>query len=146
MKKVAELVRNTETFERSCIASLINSHVHSLQHEQFGDGLVGRSVPLAGSAARIADNLTIEGMCISVGDFVFYEGAHMLVASQCMVRVRVSVRVIVRDRARACGATGKFRLRHTKHIVSICIAGRVGSVAACAIEEENLFAIIEGMS
>ena len=46
VKVVAELVRNTETFERSSLASLINSHCQLLQDEKFGDGLVGRCCPL----------------------------------------------------------------------------------------------------
>ena len=71
VKTVAELVRNTSTFERSCLASLINSHCRLLQTEKFGDGLVGRQVALVGTPASVADCMQIQGMQLSVGDSVF---------------------------------------------------------------------------
>lgn len=74
VKTVAELVRNTETFERSCMGSLINSHCQLLQNEKFGSGLVGRCTPLLDSAALIADTMCFEGMLLSVGDIIFHEG------------------------------------------------------------------------
>ena len=65
VKVVAELVRNTQTFERSSSASLINSHCQLLQDEKFGDGLVGRCCPLFGSAALIADAMYTQGIMFS---------------------------------------------------------------------------------
>ena len=41
-KHVAEHVRNTITFERSCLASLINLHIASLEDHRIGDSLIGR--------------------------------------------------------------------------------------------------------
>ena len=75
VKAVAEPVRNTSCFERSCLASLINSHCRLLQEEKFGDGLIGRSAVLDGTSADIADCMRVQGMQLSVGDIVFHEGA-----------------------------------------------------------------------
>lgn len=74
VKAVAELVRNTTCFERSCLASLINSHCRLLQDGQVGDGLVGRRVALAGTPAQVADSMRVQGMQLSVGDVVFHDG------------------------------------------------------------------------
>ena len=75
VKTVAELIRNPSTFERSCLSSLLNSHVKLLQNENFGDGLTGRSAKLDGTFASVADGMRIAGMQLSVGDIIFHDGA-----------------------------------------------------------------------
>ena len=74
VKAVAEPIRNTSSFERSCLASLINTHCRVLHEEHFGNGLVGRSAPLVGTPADVADCMRVHDMQLTVGDLVFHRG------------------------------------------------------------------------
>ena len=74
VKHVAEHVRNTRAFERSCLASLINSHIASLEGHRFGDSLIGNLQRCPRVRASLASQMTVLGLVTTVGDIVLLNG------------------------------------------------------------------------
>ena len=71
-KAFADRVQNTSSYEQSVLAGVLNSQVTSLQKLGPHQELLGISAPFPGFPdARVADNLCINGVVASVGDFVF---------------------------------------------------------------------------
>lgn len=72
VKRVGELVRNTEAFEFSVLAGLANYCIEDLAAAKGFDGLLGRSAAMPGvDGVVVADRMAFGGMQIDAGDVVF---------------------------------------------------------------------------
>jgi len=73
VKRVAELVDNTRTFERSVLAGLTTYCAQCLDNpDVFSDGLRGLQAPLPEDhSIKVADRMVINSLLVEVGDFVF---------------------------------------------------------------------------
>jgi hypothetical protein len=72
VRDIADRTVNTTCFERSVLAGQLNAQVKSLENLGPQEVLVGTSAPFPGfPAAQVADNFRLDGVTISVGDFVF---------------------------------------------------------------------------
>ena len=74
VKHIMDPIRNTRQFEESCLSSLINAHILSLQKHKFCDTLVGHTSRLPGSAVPMSDQMVVKGMTTTVGDIVILDG------------------------------------------------------------------------
>jgi hypothetical protein len=83
-KSFADRACNTRIFEQTVLAGVLNSHVESLQKLGPQRELMGQSVPFPGFPdSLVADNLSIDGVVTSVGDFVFL-GASVGMVAACI--------------------------------------------------------------
>ena len=74
VKKIANPIKNTKTFEASVLAGVINSQIQSLEAKEFGNRLVGKAIPYPGVLhAFVADKMQRNSQTIAVDDFVFHE-------------------------------------------------------------------------
>ena len=74
VKHILNPISNTRTFEQSCLSSLINAHISSLEKHKFGDTLVGRTSRLQGIPVPISDQMICKGATTTVGDIVMLDG------------------------------------------------------------------------
>jgi len=75
-KACADRVENTRKFEQTVLRRMLHAQVCSLQKLGPQAELLGNSVPYPGfDDAFVSDNLAIEGVEYSVGDFVFFNAA-----------------------------------------------------------------------
>ena len=71
---VADHIENTSMYEQSVLARMMHSQVNSLRELGPQAELMGTSAPFPGfDDALVSDNLAIEGVTYSVGDFVFLD-------------------------------------------------------------------------
>ena len=71
-KSIADRTLNTSQFERSVLAGVLNYQVGSLLQLGPQQQLLGKSSPFPGFPdSRVADNLCIDGVTVSVGDFAY---------------------------------------------------------------------------
>ena len=71
-RQCADPVKNTAVFEKSVLARMLHAQVQSLNDLGPQAELMGARAPYPGfSDAFVSDNLTINGVAYSVGDFVF---------------------------------------------------------------------------
>jgi hypothetical protein len=120
-------VRNTESYERSVIASLATKITTS--DEGFGCGLVGPQVAL-GDGAQIADCVATPGFHVSVGDFVARGRAVGSVSACCshwgQLVVFVDVHIPLRDASAHTAeytSAGRLAVWHTAEL-QLCLAWR----------------------
>ena len=65
-------VDNTSVYETSVLSGMLHAQVASLNELGPQAQLLGKAAPFPGFPdALVADNLTVNGVCLSVGDFVF---------------------------------------------------------------------------
>ena len=74
VKQIMEPIQNTRRFEESCLSSLINAHISSLEMHKFGDTLLGRTSRLPGIAMPMATRMVVKGETTTVGDIVMLDG------------------------------------------------------------------------
>lgn len=73
---VADRVDNTSNFEESVLAGVLNSQVKSLNSMSEHFEIMGNAAPYPGLPHSIvADNVSIDGVCMAVSDFVFFHQA-----------------------------------------------------------------------
>jgi hypothetical protein len=83
-RAIADRTLNTSQFERSVLAGVLNYQVGSLLQLGPQQELLGKSSPFPGFPdSRVADNLCIDGVTVSVSDFVFL-GAKVGRVSACV--------------------------------------------------------------
>ena len=93
VKHVAEHIRNTTVFERSCLSSLINSHISSLEGHRFGDSLIGNLRRFPGFGASVASQMTVLGLVTTVGDIVLLNGIAGVVRA-CVLEDNVFMAIV----------------------------------------------------
>lgn len=72
VKRVAEHVKNTATFERSVLAGVVNGHFRRISEAQGSTGLRGPTAPWPGVPGFVvADRMEYLGLTAAVGDLVF---------------------------------------------------------------------------
>ena len=88
VKRIADLIKNTDTFEFSVLAGLVNYCLEEVSATVSDDGLLGRTAEMPGvEGVVVADRLSYCGMRITAGDVVFRgESAGLVVA--CLVEDR----------------------------------------------------------
>jgi len=76
IKAVADNVKSSAGYERSVLSGVINDHARILRESNFANSLRGKTAECPGMpTARISDALEIEGLHVSVGDYVFQDEA-----------------------------------------------------------------------
>lgn len=115
VKRVADMVQNTSTFEASVMASLTSEVWHS-SREPGQHGLVGRVAALPGvAAAFVADRMSVYHVEISIGDVVFRGAVGGKVRACCqdglVLTAFVDVLAVVdriSDHSSMCAETGRL--------------------------------------
>ncbi len=128
-KSIADRTDNTIDFEKSVLAGVLNYQVGSLLQLGPQQELMGKSSPFPGfPASRVADSLCIEGVTVSVNDFVFL-GARLGRVAACASEgddlfLVVDALALVRRNADHCGtyAFSDQRLVWNAHEARLALA------------------------
>ena len=73
VKAVAENCKCNESYERSVLSGVVNAHARRASETTMHSTLIGKSAPFPGLAnAFIADHVDMNGLRVSVGDYVFH--------------------------------------------------------------------------
>ena len=70
VKSIAEHIDTTATYETSLLSGVTTKHRQQLNEGHVHNCLIGRSSPVPGSPAKVANRLSCNGLVISVKEFV----------------------------------------------------------------------------
>ena len=140
MKAIAEPVCNTNVFEETTLAGIINSQLRSLHSNDIcKDGLVGKKAML-GQDIQVADKVTLGGLNISINDVVLKHKTASLVLA-CL-REKDDLFVLVKLLAlHANIGIHSFRCRMTSNVQLWRVAD-LELPLAWKGEEDNMMIII----